>query len=115
LLGGIGFGAVNARIDAIVVLVEEFRLTMPASGSVPVFTDQRSTPHCENKVEGKARTAATTSKDKRRTLSIAFSCVFLGPFTLGSRLLLEDHNVEHRVVGLKASEKMFAESRNGTS
>src|SRR5215471_13489835 len=72
LFAGIGFGAVNARIDAIVVLVEEFRLTMPASGSVPVFTDQRSTPHCENKVEGKARTAATTSKDKRRTLSMTF-------------------------------------------
>src|SRR5215471_12183172 len=70
LFGGIGFCVVKARIEAIVVLVEELRFTMPASGSVPVFTDSRSTPHCAIKVEGNARTPATTSKKKRRKFTL---------------------------------------------
>jgi len=35
-LAGMGFGAAGARNAAMVVLVGEFRLTRPASGSVPV-------------------------------------------------------------------------------
>src|ERR1700730_18996545 len=45
LLAGIGLGAVKPRIVTMVVLLVDARFTSPASGSVPVFTDQRSTPH----------------------------------------------------------------------
>src|SRR5579859_6902968 len=37
LLAGIGLGAAGARNAAMVVLVEEFRLTKPTSASVPVL------------------------------------------------------------------------------
>ena len=49
----------NARMFAMVVLVEEFRFTNPASASVPVFTDQRSTPHCA-RIKVGAETAIRT-------------------------------------------------------
>src|SRR6266852_7394049 len=42
----IGFGAAIADRAATVVAVGELRFTSPASVSVPVLTDQRSTPHC---------------------------------------------------------------------
>src|SRR3984893_17658661 len=45
LLAGMGLGADQLRIVTMVVLVVDARFTSPASGSVPVFTDQRSTPH----------------------------------------------------------------------
>src|ERR1051326_405089 len=70
LLDGIGLGAGTARIEAMVVLVEEFRLTRPESGSVPVFTDQRSTPHCANNADGTTRRITARSKQRRRRCCI---------------------------------------------
>ena len=46
LFAGSEPGAVSARILAIVVEVETDVLTSATSASVPVLTDQRSTPHC---------------------------------------------------------------------
>jgi hypothetical protein len=45
LFKGIGLGAGDADRLAIVVVVTLERFMRLASGSVPVFTDQRSTPH----------------------------------------------------------------------
>jgi hypothetical protein len=45
LFNGIGRGAGSALRLAIVVVVVLERLIRLASGSVPVLTDQRSTPH----------------------------------------------------------------------
>lgn len=45
LFGGIGLGADRLVRLAIVVVVVDARLMRIASGSVPVLTDQRSTPH----------------------------------------------------------------------
>src|SRR5215510_7981933 len=74
LFAGIGLGAVNARMAAMVVLVEEFRFTSPASGSVPVLTDQRSTPHCDQiGVEERMKPAARASNSRRRIRSIGNS------------------------------------------
>src|SRR5689334_4602970 len=39
-----GFGAVQLRIVAMVLGEVELMLILPTSASVPVFTDQRSTP-----------------------------------------------------------------------
>src|SRR5579859_6096093 len=44
LFGGIGFGAVQLRIVTIDCGDVVFRFTRPTSASVPVLTDQRSTP-----------------------------------------------------------------------
>ncbi len=44
LLLGRLLGAGSATSDAMVVEVVDWRLIFPASASVPVFTDQRSTP-----------------------------------------------------------------------
>ena len=44
LFAGSEDGAGNASREAIVVAVVESRLINPASASVPVLTDQRSTP-----------------------------------------------------------------------
>lgn len=71
LFAGMGLGVGKARIFAIVVFIGALRLTKPASASVPVFTDQRSTPHCARRLEGRTSTrAATTSKTRRRKLNI---------------------------------------------
>jgi len=70
LLDGMGLGAGTARREAMVVLVEEFRLTKPASGSVPVFTDQRSTPHCAYNAEGTTRRITASNKQRRRRCCI---------------------------------------------
>jgi hypothetical protein len=51
LLSGMGLGAGRAARLAIVVVVVLERLMRPASGSVPVFTDQRSTPHAAMTVD----------------------------------------------------------------
>src|SRR5215467_8509423 len=101
LFAGIGLGVAKARIEAIVVLVEEFRLTMPESASVPVFTDQRSTPHCAIKVEGNARTTATTSKKKRRkfTRFTLLPVFFVSPSTAFATI-----TDKHRLHGLKTGE-----------
>jgi len=63
LLDGIVLGAGKARMEVMVVLVVEFRLTRPTSASVPVFTDQRSTPHWAKSVVG--ITSRSTAKNKR--------------------------------------------------
>src|SRR6267378_2181239 len=70
LFAGMGLGVGKARIFAIVVFIGALRLTIPASASVPVFTDQRSTPHCARRLEGRTARVATTRKTRRRTLSI---------------------------------------------
>ena len=44
LSGGVGLGDGNARSAAMVVGVAELRFTEPMLVSVPVLTDQRSTP-----------------------------------------------------------------------
>src|SRR5437762_11625609 len=46
LFSGSDAGAAICMRSATVVAVVELRLTFEASASVPVFTDQRSTPHC---------------------------------------------------------------------
>jgi hypothetical protein len=70
LLEGIGLGAGTARKEAMVVGEEEARLTLPASGSVPVFTDQRSTPHCDNNDVGATSTATARRKHSLRACDI---------------------------------------------
>jgi len=72
LFAGIGFGAVAALSVVMVVLVDEFRLTRLTSASVPVFTDQRSTPHCANNEEGRIRIVATNSNHVRRDVLMLF-------------------------------------------
>src|SRR5215475_4154715 len=81
LLAGIGLGAGRARMELMVVLVEEFRFTRPASGSVPVLTDQRSTPHCANSAEGTTRRITARSKQLRRRCCIIYPPGFLGART----------------------------------
>src|SRR5437588_7220473 len=73
LFAGTGLGAVKARMLAMVVAVEEFRFTRPTSASVPVLTDQRSTPHCaySGMEEEMERAATTTSNSRRRKRSIS--------------------------------------------
>jgi hypothetical protein len=74
LLAGMGLGAGAARKEVMVVAVGAFRLTKPASGSVPVLTDQRSTPHCANILPGRTR------RRKRATTvsgSIRAECLFI--------------------------------------
>src|SRR5260370_10800468 len=44
LAGGVGLGAAQPLIVAMVTGVVFVRFTKPASGSVPTLTDQRSTP-----------------------------------------------------------------------
>src|SRR6267154_4542378 len=85
LLAGIGLGAVNARIELMVVLVEEFRLTSPTSASVPVFTDQRSTPHWANSDVGTtSRSTANNKRLRRRCCIIQPPDLFRGPLTTGN-------------------------------
>src|SRR5215831_19610119 len=67
LFVGIGLGVVKARMFATVVLVGAWRLTMPASGSVPVLTDQRSTPHCARRVEEEKK-QTINRREKRRNM-----------------------------------------------
>src|SRR6185312_7637256 len=67
LFDGIGLGAGAARMEVIVVLLEELRLTLLASGSVPVFTDQRSTPHCAH-TEAGIHTATTKRNQTLRNI-----------------------------------------------
>src|SRR5215472_6378048 len=67
LFVGIGLGVVKARMFATVVLVGALRLTVPASGSVPVLTDQRSTPHCARRVE-EERKQTISRREKRRNM-----------------------------------------------
>lgn len=62
LLAGMGLGAVKARIAVMVVLVGALRFTLLTSASVPVLTDQRSTPHCANSDEGTTRSSTTKNK-----------------------------------------------------
>src|SRR5437667_3840791 len=62
LFAGIGLGTVSARIAAIVVFCGAFRFTRCASGSVPVFTDQRSTPQANAARRGKRVTKILVSK-----------------------------------------------------
>src|SRR5882762_1437867 len=70
LFAGMGLGVGKPRIFAIVVFIGALRLTMPASASVPVFTDQRSTPHCARRLEGRTSRVPTTRKTRRREFSI---------------------------------------------
>ncbi len=63
LFAGMGFGAVNARMFVMVVFVGALRLTKCASGSVPVLTDQRSTPHCASRLEDSSRRVETKSNN----------------------------------------------------
>jgi hypothetical protein len=63
LFAGIGLGAVQLRIVAMVVLVVDARFTSPASGSVPVFTDQRSTPHCARRSVARERDNTASRRD----------------------------------------------------
>src|SRR5438034_4001514 len=67
LFNGIGRGAGRPARLAIVVVVVLERLTSCASGSVPVFTDQRSTPH----VAATTTTPPTGSHDKTRPRATA--------------------------------------------
>src|SRR5215831_9030109 len=67
LLDGIGLGAVRLLRLAMVVAVVELVLTNPASGSVPVFTDHRSTPHARPGARRNwPREAAVTIADRRQ-------------------------------------------------
>src|ERR1700682_6163039 len=66
LFAGIGLGVANARMLVIVVFMGALRLTRPASASVPVFTDQRSTPHCARRLEGRTRRVVATTRNSRR-------------------------------------------------
>src|SRR2546423_4353766 len=64
----IGLGAGSAVRLAIVVGVAAPRLIEPASGSVPVFTDQRSTPHVAavaSKPGAIGRKAAASASERR--------------------------------------------------
>src|SRR6476620_3414377 len=84
LLAGMGLGAAGVRNAAMVVLVEEFRLTRPASGSVPVFTDQRSTPHWANNADGTIRRSTTKNKRLRRRC-----CIIQPPGSSWAQVLAE--------------------------
>src|SRR6478609_2003008 len=86
-----GLGAAGARNAAIVVLVDEFRLTRLTSASVPVFTDQRSTPHWANNEEGRIRIVATNSNHVRRDVLM----LFLRP-ALDCDQLLSPRNLRER-------------------
>src|SRR5258708_14157027 len=66
LFAGMGFGVANARMLVIVGFMGALRLTRPESASVPVFTDQRSTPHCARRLEGTARRVVATARSSRR-------------------------------------------------
>src|SRR5258708_36779992 len=71
LFAGMGFGVANARMLVIVVFMGALRLTRPETASGPVFTDQRSTPDCARRLEGKIRrVVATTRSSRRRKRSI---------------------------------------------
>src|SRR5882762_8804611 len=73
LFAGMGLGVGKARIFVIVVFIGALRLTMPASASVAVFTDQPSTPHCARRLEGRTSRMPTTRKTRRRKLSMVTS------------------------------------------
>src|SRR5258708_4214819 len=81
LFAGMGFGVADAPMLVIVVFMGALRLTRPESASVPVFTDQRSTPHCARRLEGTTRrVVATTRSSRRRKRSIISE--LLRPFGL---------------------------------
>ncbi|MGH9762692.1 MAG: hypothetical protein ACREAC_17865 [Blastocatellia bacterium] len=74
LLEGIGFGAARLLRLAIVVGLVEFIVINPASASVPVLTDHRSTPHAiAGEWNNGAKEAAITMANIRQDnfLSIA--------------------------------------------
>src|SRR5437016_3097056 len=83
LFAGIGLGVAGARKATIVVLVEELRFTFALSASVPVLTDQRSTPHCANRVEGASKRTTPRNNKLWRTRGIIHS-----PIPLEDRRLL---------------------------
>jgi hypothetical protein len=71
LLAGIVLGVGQPRMVAMVFDELDERLTLPTSASVPVFTDQRSTPQLWASRSGGAREAAsrkTHARITRRTL-----------------------------------------------
>src|SRR5258707_1526523 len=79
LFAGIGLGAGSAVMLLIGVAVLELRFTNPASGSVPVFTDQRSTPHCPNAVEAIAiRTKATATSGRILSERLFMALLYFG-------------------------------------
>src|SRR5712691_8348331 len=69
-----GFGAVQLRIVAMVLEVVEAKLIWPTSGSVPVFTDQRSTPQAE-----RSGVAARAQIETARAMSPLRARARMGP------------------------------------
>src|SRR5256885_1261173 len=70
LLTGMGLGVGQLRIVAIVVDADEPRLTKPLSASVPVLTDQRSTPHCAKRWGAARRERKQRNRPRERCISI---------------------------------------------
>ena len=73
LFDGIGLGAVRERRLAMVVEEEELRLIAPAPESVPVLTDQRSTPHWAESVSRPTRTTNPTTQQILRNVRMSSS------------------------------------------
>jgi hypothetical protein len=71
LLAGMGLGAGIALIVAMVVFADELTLTWLTSASVPVLTDQRSTPHCANN-EDEVVTRSTANSNQTRRVFLIF-------------------------------------------
>src|SRR5258706_14901058 len=84
-----GLGVGQPRIVTIVCAVDEEMFTNPTSASVPVLTDQRSTPHCARIGEG------SETNDRMKTR---------GPANLRMISVLQTTSVVGSVWGLRGVE-----------
>src|SRR5438132_20387 len=91
LFGGRGLGAGRPARFAIAVVVVDDRLMRLASGSVPVFTDHRSTPHvaaAADGANGKPRDSNVRVIETERTAHGRALWIRLGPRKGMNELLL---------------------------